>query len=166
MSEANPIPAAAAPVAAVIPPDIQAQIEKLKADNAALLSKEQARADADFQAALAKDFPNIKDFSVVVGATHDEKRAHAMKLNALFAPAAPAPAAAPKATVPASGNPGDTLNIPPMGAPGGEVGKAQAESQAKLELTQAVMRGDVSAAFDKCVELQPEPYKRVVAGAR
>lgn len=150
-------PAAAAPV---LPVEVKAQLDKLMADNAALAAREQARTDAEFRASLAKDFPHVKDLSLVAGATHEEMRAHAAKLNAAMAPA-PAPAPAP-ATPP---NPGDSLNIPPMGSPGGEAAAAQAKAQTIQELDAAVKRGDVSAVYDKCVALQPEPYKRVIAGA-
>lgn len=161
MSEQTPPTPPAAPV---IPAEIQAKMEKLAADNAALLTQAQARADADFQVALAKDFPNIKDLSVVAGATHEEKRTHAAKLNAMFTPA-PAPAPAPKPVVPPSGNPGDNLNIPPMGSPGGEAAAAQAKAQTINELDAAMKSGNVSAAYDKVVALQPKQFERVIAGA-
>lgn len=155
---ANPNPPVT-PAAPILPPEVKSQLDA----QAALLASQQATIAQMAEAQMKTEFPNVKDWTLVAGSTIEEKRAHAAKLNAAFAPPTPAPAPAPAPA--ASANPGDTLNIPPMGAPGGEAAALQAKTQTVQELDAAVKRGDVGAAFDKCVALQPEPYKRVIAGA-
>lgn len=143
---------------------LKAELDKALSRLADMEKRENERKANDEQAALTKDFPTIKDWSVVAGKTFEEKKAAAAKLVAMF------PAPEPRAAVdvnktPPPHNPGDRFTPPPMGAPGGEAGQAQVITEKMKQLGEAVNAGNVSRAFDLCVELQPNGVKRLYAEA-
>lgn len=154
---------------AVTPTPTPAPVIDMAAYNAAL--EKAARLEAQIaertqqeeQQKLASEFPAIKDWGIVAGTNFNEKRAAAAKMVAMFAPA-PEPK---KAEAPApAGNPGDTFTPPPMGAPGGEAGQAQAVIQKRTDLLEAVQKGNVGRALDLCVELNPKGFNNWIQGAR
>jgi len=142
------------------------KIEELKA--AAKAGAEAIRINAEYkekqeQEALAKEFPLIKDWSVVKGKDLAERKEHAAAIAAMLAPETPEQkaarekAAAAKAAADKTGNPGDAFKGV-TGGTGPSVDQLTVEDKNKTvkEMGDATKRNDISGVLEGCMKLQPK----------
>lgn len=128
------------------------KLAELEEKNAAL----QAKLDQD---TLEKEFPRIKDWSVVVGSNLEQKRAHAAKIVSLInvEPAKPS-------TDPAADKGNKFAGVPPAGAPSTEALSQEEFNKRKSEMLELQKKGDVGGVLEKCFELQPNATKALFQG--
>lgn len=127
---------------------------KLKETNAQL----QARLD---QETLTKEFPQIKDWSVVVGNNLEERRTHANKIVSMIGGKI-----VESNTGEADGvSKGDAFKgVPRAGGPSVDSLKQEEANKIRGEMNDAMKKGDVRTVLDKCFEMQPNATKALFQG--
>lgn len=164
LAEANKKPVAPKAEEKVSGGTDQEEIQKWKAaaEEAAKLKETNAQLQARLdQETLTKEFPQIKDWSVVVGNNLEERRTHANKIVSMIGGKI-----VESNTGEANGvSKGDAFKgVPRAGGPSVDSLKQEEANKIRGEMNDAMKKGDVRTVLDKCFEMQPNATKALFQG--
>lgn len=142
--------------------------EKAKLADEATKKAQELQSQID-QSTLEKEFPQIKDWSVVVGTNLEERKSHAAKIAAMIGGGAPEVSASKGAPQPTGDAPapdkGDAWQgAPGTGSPAGEAQAAQERVKKVEDLKARQKSNDISGVLDACMALQPKATENLFAG--